>query len=127
MTEAVCALTVMPRSRSTGSLSRICLLSAEASTAPTSSRMRSASVDLPWSTCATMLKLRIRSRGTEEGSKEPPPVLFLAWQEEDVWRKAERVESFGVFNLRLRRNTERDCLDEYTVRIEFMTMVSSDN
>ena len=36
-----------------------------------------------------------------------------------MW-KAKEVGSFGVFNLRLRRNTERDCLDEYTVRMEFM-------
>ena len=36
-----------------------------------------------------------------------------------MW-KAEEFWSFGVFNLRLRRNTERDCLDEYTVRMEFM-------
>ena len=51
---------VMPRSRSSSMLSRSCCFIARFSTVPVSSSRRSASVDLPWSTWAMMLKLRIR-------------------------------------------------------------------
>ncbi len=56
-----CALMVMPRSRSRSIESRYCARMSRGSTAPVSSRMRSARVDFPWSTWATMLKLRKRS------------------------------------------------------------------
>lgn len=58
----VCALTVIPLSLSTSSLSRICLLP-PFSIVPVSSKSRSLSVLLPWSTCATIQKLRNRSSG----------------------------------------------------------------
>src|SRR5215510_523420 len=52
---------VMPRSRSMSIESRICSLPAisRASIAPVSWISRSASVDLPWSICATIEKLRM--------------------------------------------------------------------
>src|SRR5450432_1917957 len=61
----------MPRSRSSGSLSRNCSTFSRALIAPVTSRMRSARVLFPWSTCAMIEKLRIflgsvgigRSRG----------------------------------------------------------------
>lgn len=83
----VCALTVMPRSRSTSSLScpashvsllvyfsrvwskkesertRICLFESLAEIVPVNSSNRSLSVLFPWSICATMQKLRYRSIG----------------------------------------------------------------
>jgi hypothetical protein len=52
----------MPRSRSTSSLSRICCLP-PGGIVPVSSSSRSDSVDLPWSTWATMQKLRNREIG----------------------------------------------------------------
>ena len=54
-------LTVMPRSRSTCSLSRYCARPPRGM-APVISSSRSASVDLPWSTCAMMLKFLTCSR-----------------------------------------------------------------
>lgn len=51
-------LTVMPRSRSTCSLSRYCAWP-PAAIAPVASSRRSASVDLPWSTCADEKQCRI--------------------------------------------------------------------
>ena len=61
--ETLCALTVIPRARSTGSRSRYCFLP-PGGIAPVISSRRSASVDLPWSTCATMEKLRTLASGT---------------------------------------------------------------
>lgn len=58
----VCALTVIPLSLSTSSLSRICLLP-PFSIVPVSSKSRSLRVLFPWSTCATIQKFRNRSRG----------------------------------------------------------------
>src|SRR3954466_876972 len=57
-----CALIVMPRSRSMSMESRYWARMSLASTAPLSSRKRSASVDFPWSTCATIDKFRKRER-----------------------------------------------------------------
>src|SRR6266545_7794083 len=51
---------VMPRSRSRSIRSRYCSRICRSDTAWVSSRIRSASVDLPWSMCATMQKLRMR-------------------------------------------------------------------
>src|SRR5207302_3002464 len=58
----------MPRSRSSSILSRSCGRCLRGSTAPVISRMRSASVDLPWSMCAMIEKLRMFRAGavTEE-------------------------------------------------------------
>src|SRR5262245_30546716 len=53
-------LMVMPRSRSRSMLSSTCACMSLAASVPVSSRKRSASVDLPWSMCATMQKLRMR-------------------------------------------------------------------
>jgi hypothetical protein len=58
-------LMVMPRSRSTCSLSSSCAC-LTAPPPPLSSSL-SASVDLPWSMCAMMPKLRIRSGGNRSG------------------------------------------------------------
>src|SRR3954468_18165703 len=53
----------MPRSRSSSILSSTCGRCLRASTAPVTSRMRSASVDLPWSIWAMIEKLRMFSAG----------------------------------------------------------------
>src|SRR5688572_3964801 len=58
------ALIVMPRSRSRSIESSSWARMARFSTAPVSSSMRSASVDLPWSMWATIAKLRIRRVST---------------------------------------------------------------
>src|SRR5450759_3919016 len=54
-------LMVMPRSRSRSILSRSCSFMSRAATVPVTARTRSASVDLPWSMWAMMLKLRMWS------------------------------------------------------------------
>src|SRR5688572_14838410 len=54
-----CALMVMPRSRSIGFESSTCASISRASSPPQIWMIRSASVDLPWSTCAMIEKLRI--------------------------------------------------------------------
>src|SRR3954465_9379135 len=59
LTRTACALMVMPRSRSSSIESSTCSRISRAETAPVTSRMRSASVDLPWSMCAMIEKLRI--------------------------------------------------------------------
>src|SRR5579862_5684336 len=56
------ALIVIPRSRSMSIESRYCSRMSRASTAPVSSRIRSERVDLPWSTWATIARLRMRER-----------------------------------------------------------------
>src|SRR5436190_5423687 len=53
---------VIPRSRSRSIESRYCSRISRASTAPVSSRMRSDSVDLPWSMWAMIEKFRMRAR-----------------------------------------------------------------
>jgi riboflavin synthase len=55
----VLALMVMPRSRSISIASSICSFMSRSATVPVSWISRSARVDLPWSICATMEKLRI--------------------------------------------------------------------
>src|SRR4051794_18514015 len=65
------ALMVMPRSRSMSIESRYCSRMSRASTAPVSSRMRSDSVDLPWSTWAMIEMLRMRSRAVVMGFDRP--------------------------------------------------------
>src|SRR5688500_3039896 len=62
LTRTFCALMVMPRSRSMSIESRNCSRMSRLSTALVSSRMRSASVDLPWSTWAMIARFRRRSR-----------------------------------------------------------------
>ena len=66
-TRTFCALIVIPRSRSMSIESRYWARMSRGSTAPVSSRMRSESVDLPWSTWLMMEKLRMRA-----GSITPP-------------------------------------------------------
>ena len=53
------SLIVIPRSRSSSIVSRCCSCKSRSETTPVRAMMRSASVDLPWSTCAMMQKLRI--------------------------------------------------------------------
>ena len=67
-----CDLIVMPRSRSMSIRSRYCARAARSSTTPVSWSIRSASVDLPWSMCAMMQKLRMI-----DGSVEPGFGAFL--------------------------------------------------
>src|SRR6185369_8736203 len=58
---------VMPRSRSSSMSSRNCADISRAETAPVRSRSRSASVDFPWSMCAMIEKLRMRSVSRASG------------------------------------------------------------
>src|SRR3954467_9540414 len=51
---------VIPRSRSRSILSRNCSLRSRSESAPVASRIRSASVDFPWSMCAMIEKLRMK-------------------------------------------------------------------
>ena len=88
-TRTFCALMVMPRSRSMSIESRYCSRMRRGSTAPVISRMRSDSVDLPWSTWLMMEKLRMRSTatgplavaggGTVCRSYRPRPRFPVAW------------------------------------------------
>src|SRR6185312_8256403 len=59
------ALMVMPRSRSIGLSSSTCASISRSDKPPQIWMMRSASVDLPWSTCAMMEKLRMCCMGRE--------------------------------------------------------------
>ncbi len=58
-TRTAWALIVIPRSRSRSIESSSCSRISRPVTVPVTSRMRSASVDLPWSMCAMIEKLRI--------------------------------------------------------------------
>ena len=60
-------LIVMPRSRSMSIRSRYCARAARSSTTPVSWSIRSARVDLPWSMCAMMQKLRMIDGSVEPG------------------------------------------------------------
>ena len=66
-TRTFCAFMVIPRSRSRSIESRYWSRIERASTAPVSSRMRSDSVDLPWSTWLIIEKFLIRSVAGTEG------------------------------------------------------------
>ena len=59
MTRTALDLMVMPRSRSISMVSSSCDFMSRSSTVRVSSRMRSEIVDLPWSMCATIEKLRM--------------------------------------------------------------------
>src|SRR5947208_2633467 len=62
---------VMPRSRSRSIESRTCSIISRCERAPVTSRSRSARVDLPWSMCAMIEKLRMKLRSMRcEGSPE---------------------------------------------------------
>ena len=63
-TRTACALIVIPRSRSSSIESSICSRMSRSATVRVSCRMRSASVDLPWSMWAMIEKLRIVESGT---------------------------------------------------------------
>ena len=56
---AAFSLIVIPRSRSMSMVSSSCACMSRCDTVPVYSISRSASVDLPWSMCAMMQKLRI--------------------------------------------------------------------
>src|ERR1035441_10412867 len=66
LTRTFWALLAMPRSRSMSIEWRYCARMSLGSTAPVSSKIRSDSVDLPWSMCAMMLRLRILLESTDE-------------------------------------------------------------
>jgi hypothetical protein len=68
-------LIVMPRSRSMSIRSRYCARICRPSTIPVSCSIRSARVDLPWSMCAMMQKLRITAWSVLAGAGA---LLFLA-------------------------------------------------
>lgn len=72
----VWALTVIPRSRSTCSLSNICFW--PGGTTPQISRILSASVDLPWSTWATILKRQRNTVVFQKFTKTHPKFLILS-------------------------------------------------
>lgn len=78
----VCAFTVIPRSRSTSSLSRTCFFP-PGSMVPVSSRSLSLSVLFPWSTWATMQKLRNRSSGISAILFSKLPTTFDAYRGEE--------------------------------------------
>ncbi len=61
-------LIVMPRSRSMSMRSRYWARICRCSTTPVNWSIRSASVDLPWSMCAMMQKLRISAGSVRLGS-----------------------------------------------------------
>ena len=98
----------MPRSRSMSMRSRYWSRFSRSDTSPVISRMRSASVDLPWSIWAMMLKLRICSctgieacpfsrMGSASGGKGLPP-LGPAWgndspQTPRLWKR-ERLRLY---------------------------------
>src|SRR5208282_216811 len=65
----VCALIVMPRSRSISMLSSTCSRISRAASPPQASISRSARVDLPWSICAMIAKLRMSRSGVMESCK----------------------------------------------------------
>src|SRR5690606_30283570 len=69
-TDTDCALMVIPRSRSIGLLSSTCASISRSVRPPHSWMMRSASVDLPWSTWAMMEKLRICRIGSDMGRRQ---------------------------------------------------------
>src|SRR5215207_6625775 len=71
-TRTACALIVMPRSRSSSIESSTCSRISRSDSVWVSSRMRSASVDLPWSMCATIEKLRILPWGCISGGSSGP-------------------------------------------------------
>src|SRR3954453_19723943 len=79
------ALMVMPRSRSMSIESRYCSRMSRASTAPVSSRMRSDSVDLPWSIWAMIERLRMRSRAVVMGFDRPlsPSIAMFGINDSD--------------------------------------------
>src|SRR5687768_6374081 len=64
----------MPFSRSRSIESSTCEVICRLSIVCVASSSRSASVDLPWSMCATMLKLRMRSGGITRGSLATAPL-----------------------------------------------------
>ena len=68
---------VMPRSRSRSIESSTCAVISRWLSAPVSSSRRSASVDLPWSMCAMMQKLRMKrgSMGSRAGRGSGRPQL----------------------------------------------------
>src|SRR5437016_367195 len=69
---------VMPRSRSRSILSRNCARDSRSVSAPVFSKMRSASVDFPWSMWAMMEKFRIRLVGCALSSGRLSPA---SWEE----------------------------------------------
>src|SRR4249919_4180131 len=94
--ETDCALMVMPRSRSMGFESSTCASISRASSPPQSWMMRSASVDLPWSTWAMMEKLRmccIEGRRPEKSaalSHSAPARPVPAWRGRDAMHRFRR-------------------------------------
>src|SRR5689334_9020284 len=89
----VCALMVIPRSCSISILSSTWLVISRAVRPPVVWINRSASVDLPWSMCAMMLKLRIFERSVIT------PKFFRIARSALGWRLAERVPAVMGRNL----------------------------
>ena len=76
---AVYARTVMPRSRSTARVSSTyASLFSNFDTVFVISSIRSAKVDFPWSICAIIEKLRMRSRGIAASKFLSMSTLFLS-------------------------------------------------
>src|SRR5260370_26112089 len=72
MRRTACALIVMPRSRSRSMESNTCAIISLCDRAPVNSKRRSARVDLPWSMCAMIEKLRITAGSMRYDEAEPP-------------------------------------------------------
>ena len=76
---------MIPRSRSMSMRSRYCARIERSSTTPVSCSIRSAKVDLPWSMCAMMQKLRMidgsvrPGGGATQDSQQHPHVLWRIW------------------------------------------------
>src|SRR5215831_15320563 len=85
---------VMPRSRSSEFESRCWALMSRLATVLVSTRMRSASVDLPWSMWATMQKLRILSRLIRESSK-----VYTIETRRPLGRRGGRLADLARFEL----------------------------
>src|SRR5687767_1693126 len=96
---AVCALMVMPRSRSSSMLSSTCSAISRSASPPHIWMKRSASVDLPWSMCAMIEKLRMRDWGTYCALGEKREIL--AQLGDRLWREA-------VFHHHISHDQHRD-------------------
>src|SRR3954452_9136744 len=99
----------MPRSRSSSIESSICGRCLRASTAPVTSRMRSARVDFPWSMWAMIEKLRMLDAGEDKAAPSmeasvttvfdmdlPEPDRRLAPASRALWRVQGAGRSLGA-------------------------------
>src|SRR5450631_3668455 len=100
---------VIPRSRSRSIVSRYCSRIRRASTAPHNSRMRSASVLLPWSTWLSSEKHRLREMSKPDSGRVRAATPGSASRSEGTRRVHERSDDPGWrrATARRRRSTRR--------------------